>query len=142
MKLGVDLSVQDELDNLSPKYYYHEQEIEPFSFFANHSNIDSVRIRLWNSPFDEDGNPYGGGTNDLDHFLRLAKRAKKQGMQIILDFHYSDFWVDPSRQTLPKSYKNLKSFQEIKDALYRFTKDTLQVIKDNDIDFVANLYSE
>ena len=137
MKLGVDLSVLDEFYSLNPKYTYQGKEIEPFNFFAKHSNISAVRIRLWNNPFDEEGNPYGGGTNDLEHFLRMAKKAKSEGMDIILDFHYSDFWVDPSRQKLPKDWAKLKSYDEVVDAVYKFTFKTLKTIKDNNINLVA-----
>ena len=73
MKLGVDLSILDELLPLGAKDYYNHKEVEPFSFFADHSGIAMVRLRLWHHPYDENGNPYGGGTNDSDCFLRLAK---------------------------------------------------------------------
>lgn len=136
MKLGVDLSIQDEIDSLNPKYFYKGKEIEPFSFFKNHSHIDMVRIRLWHNPYDEEENPYGGGTNSLSVFLRLAKRAQKEGMRILLDFHYSDFWVDPSRQLLPKAWKD-KTKEELIEAVYYYTKETLEVIKDHGIDIAA-----
>ena len=137
MKLGVDLSIQDELDQLKPHYTHHGQEIEPFHFFAEHGGMSLVRIRLWNDPHDGDGNPYGGGTNDLDCFLRLAKRAKKEGMDVMLDFHYSDFWADPSHQECPKMWRGLTRFDDVKKALYEFTKKTLITIRDNGIDLAA-----
>ncbi len=136
MKLGVDLSIQDELNELNPKYYYHLKEVDPFHFFSHHSHISIVRIRLWYHPYDENGRPYGGGTNDINAFLRLAKKANKEGMQVLLDFHYSDFWVDPSRQTPPKAWANY-NFEELKEALYKYTKHTLLVAKENDIDIGA-----
>ena len=137
MKLGVDLSVLDELEKLHPQYTYQGKEIEPFSFFSNHSKISVVRIRLWNHPYDENGNPYGGGTNDLNAFLRLAKKAKANNMKVILDFHYSDFWVDPSRQKLTKDWAKLNNYEEVKEALYKYTYNTLKTIKENDIDLIA-----
>ncbi|MBR0294890.1 MAG: glycosyl hydrolase 53 family protein [Bacilli bacterium] len=137
MKLGVDLSIQEELDELNPKYTYKGKEINPYEFFSKHSKISTVRIRLWNDPYDKDGNPYGGGTNDLKTFLRIAKNAQDNKMKVMLDFHYSDFWVDPSRQKLPKAWEHLTSFNEVKDALYQFTYNTLKTIKDNHIDLEA-----
>ena len=136
MKLGVDLSMQEEMDALGTKYFYQDKEIEPFSFFAHHSHISSVRLRLWHNPYDEEGNPYGGGTNDLETFIRLAKRANKEGMSVLLDFHYSDFWTDPSRQFLPKAWKNY-SFLEVIDAVYQYTRDVLIRSKEEGIDIVA-----
>ena len=128
MKLGVDLSIQDELDELHPVYTYHGEKIEPFSFFANHSGISVVRLRLWHNPYDEEGHPYGGGTNDLETFIRLAKRANNAGMDVLLDFHYSDFWVDPSRQIPPKAWKGL-DYEGIKAALSQYTRETLLRLK-------------
>ena len=132
MKLGVDLSILDELNQLHPSFKYQGQEVEPFSFFANHSHIDMVRLRLWHNPYDEEGNPYGGGTNDLACFLRLAEKAKENGMQVLLDFHYSDFWVDPSRQKLPKAWVN-KTYQEVVDLVGEYTREVLIEAKKRDI---------
>ena len=105
MKLGVDLSILDELLPLGARYFYQGKPVEPFSFFAKHSGISMVRLRLWHHPYDENGYGYGGGGNDLECFLRLAKKAKEAGMAIMLDFHYSDFWVDPGKQNPPKAWK-------------------------------------
>ena len=137
MKLGVDLSVSEEFNKLNPVYRYKGKEIEPFSFFAHHSNISIVRIRLWNDPYDENGNPYGGGTNDLTTFIKIAKKAQKEGMGVVLDFHYSDFWVDPSRQKLPKAWEKYHCFKDVETALYEFTLNSLKEIKANGIDLVA-----
>jgi arabinogalactan endo-1,4-beta-galactosidase len=49
------------------------------------------------------GQGYGGGDNDLATTLALAKRAKAQGMKLLLDFHYSDFWTDPGQAVQTES---------------------------------------
>ena len=134
MKLGVDLSSLEELKEIGAKYSYMGKEIEPLSFFSHHSHISTIRIRLWNDPYDEDGNPYGGGTNDLPTFINIAKKAMKEGMKVMLDFHYSDFYVDPARQTLPKAWKDISSLDELANVLYEYTYKTLKEIKDNGID--------
>lgn len=136
MKLGVDLSVMDELQSLNPQYTYQGKPIEPFSFFAKHSGVSMVRLRLWNDPYDEQGRPYGGGTNDLPCFIRLAKKAIANGMEVMLDFHYSDFWVDPARQLCPKAWRN-KTFDEVVQLLGDYTRDTLLAIKKEGIDLAA-----
>ena len=136
MKLGVDLSILDELLPLGAKYFYQGKPIEPFSFFADHSGISMVRLRLWHHPYDKQGNPYGGGGNDLDCFLRLAKKAKNAGMPVMLDFHYSDFWVDPGRQRIPQAWEG-KNFLEIVKLIYDYTRDTLLKIRDNGIEVAA-----
>lgn len=45
-------------------------------------------------------------------------------MNILLDFHYSDFWADPANQIKPKAWKSL-SYDALKQQLYGYTKDTL-----------------
>ena len=136
MKLGVDLSIQDELASFSPRYSYQGKEVEPFSFFASHSGMSFVRLRLWHNPYDEEGNPYGGGSNDLPCFLRLAKKANVAGMKVLLDFHFSDFWVDPSRQTAPKAWRGL-DFEGTLKALECYVEETLQTLVNEGIDLVA-----
>ena len=52
------------------------------------------------------GETYGGGGNDVKTGLKIAKEATKYDMKILLDFHYSDFWTDPSVQLLQKSMES------------------------------------
>ena len=137
MKLGIDISSQKELDEIGAKYFYKGKQIEPFNFFASHCHISTARFRLWVDPYDEEGHPYGGGTNDLDTFIELAKRSQKEGMKVMLDFHYSDFYVDPSRQKLPKSWTKYHNFLEILKVMYEYTLNTLKTIKENGIDLIA-----
>lgn len=65
--------------------------------------MNLVRLRLWNDPYSEDGVPYGAGTNDLPRTVAMAKRLKAAGVDWMLDLHYSDFWADPGKQTIPKA---------------------------------------
>ena len=83
-----------------------------------------VRLRLWNDPYDEHGEDYGAGVCDLPVVLTLARRAKNAGMRWLLDFHYSDFWADPGKQTVPKAWRHLGE-RELDGAIYQYTKDVL-----------------
>ncbi|MDE6289437.1 MAG: arabinogalactan endo-1,4-beta-galactosidase, partial [Ureaplasma sp.] len=90
--------------------------------------INSIRLRLWVNPYDEKGNSYGGGHNDLDTTIFIIKQAKKYGFDdFLLDFQYSDFWADPSKNFLPKSWVNLSDNQLLEKA-YSYTFDTLNTI--------------
>lgn len=86
-----------------------------------------VRIRVWNDPYDSNGNGYGGGNNDVDKAIKIGKLATLAGMKVLIDFHYSDFWVDPSKYKAPKAWKNLDNLDKAK-ALYDFTYDSLDKI--------------
>ncbi len=83
-----------------------------------------VRLRLWNDPYDGAGEDYGGGVCDLAVVLELARRAKKAGLAWLLDLHYSDFWADPGKQTVPKAWRGLDE-AGLEAAVYRYTRDVL-----------------
>ena len=91
-----------------------------------------VRLRLWNDPYDENGEPYGAGTNDLDKTITLAKRAKALGMKVLLDFHYSDFWADPGKQNVPKAWKNFTK-EQLTSAVYGYTVFCLTKMQENGV---------
>src|SRR5699024_9184701 len=82
-------------------------------------------IRVWNDPYDADGNGYGGGNNDLDKAIKIGQRATQYGMQAQINFHYSDFCADPGKQMSPKEWMDF-SIEEKEAALYDYTKDSLE----------------
>ena len=59
------------------------------------AGINAIRLRVWVKP--EDPNGWSG----KDDVVRMAKRAAEAGMSVMIDFHYSDFFADPSRQNTP-----------------------------------------
>lgn len=83
-----------------------------------------VRLRLWNEPYDAQGRSYGAGVCDLPTVLTLARRAKSAGMDWLLDLHYSDFWADPGKQTVPKAWADMDA-DTLAHAVYQYTKDVL-----------------
>ena len=137
MRLGIDASSQLELDALGASYSYEGKPIDPWVFMVDHNGCSLMRIRVWVDPYDEDGNPYGAGTNDLQKAIILAKRALKDGYSLLLDFHYSDFWTDPAKQRIPKSWKNLTSVEAFAKQVYDYTKETLLVLKQEGIPLEA-----
>lgn len=92
------------------------------------NGVNYIRVRLWNNPFDENGNGFGGGNNDLDTLIEIGKRAAKEGLPLLVDFHYSDFWADPSKQQEPRAWKGFDIDQKC-DAIYEFTKSSLKKIR-------------
>lgn len=136
MKLGIDASTQLEVDAKNPHYLYGDREIEPWRFLHDHNGVSGMRLRLWLDPYDEDGRPYAGGTVDYPAFKRLAKRAMEAGYDIMLDFHYSDFWCDPGKQFIPKAWRGL-SLEETAETLYLYTKDTLRKTKEDGLNITS-----
>lgn len=127
---GMDISTLAELEKCGAKFYDFGKEGDLFDILKSYGT-NSVRIRLWNDPYDKDGNPYGAGTNDLETMISLAKRAKVHGMGILLDFHYSDFWADPGKQFKPKAWENMDA-AALEEAVYNYTADIMGVCREND----------
>lgn len=109
-------------------YGYDGKEQDVFMTLAQ-SGVNYIRLRVWNDPYDKDGNGYGGGNNDVATAIELGKRATKYGMKVSIDFHYSDFWADPKRQHAPKAWEGMSADEKC-DALYDFTKESLTKILD------------
>ena len=89
------------------------------------SGVNWVRLRVWNDPFDADGNGYGGGNNDLEAAKVMGKWASDAGLKVLIDFHYSDFWADPGKQQVPKAWAG-KTVDEKAALIEEFTKTSLE----------------
>ena len=130
---GMDASCVPALEASGVKYYNFEgKEQDVFQILAE-NGINYIRVRVWNHPFDENGNGFGGGNCDIQNALSIGKRATQYGMKLLVNFHYSDFWADPAKQMVPLAWKDM-TVEEKADALYLYTKESLQLLKDNGVD--------
>ncbi len=120
---GFDLSTLDEVERCRGKFYRDGKAQDAMDILRDCGG-NFVRLRLWNDPYDAQGQSYGAGVCDLPTVLSLAHRAKARGMGWLLDFHYSDFWADPGKQTIPKAWQGL-TLPELEQAVYRYTLDVL-----------------
>ncbi len=110
------------------KYYnFNGGERDVFKTLAE-KGITHMRGRVWNNPFDKDGNGYGGGNCDINTAVEIGKRATKYGMALLVDFHYSDFWADPGKQMVPLAWKDME-IEEKSEELYKYTKECLEKLK-------------
>lgn len=109
--------------------------VDDAGFFSllKESGVNYVRLRVWNNPYDDEGNGYGGGNNDLAKAVTMGKLATNAGMHVLIDFHYSDFWADPAKQSAPKAWSGY-SLEEKKAAVKQFTADSLKTLLDAGVD--------
>lgn len=91
------------------------------------AGVNWVRLRVWDNPFDANGNGYGGGNNDLGAAVTMGKWATAAGLKVLIDFHYSDFWADPGKQQAPKAWKDM-TVDEKADAVSTFTTESLRTL--------------
>ena len=96
---GMDLSTLLELDRCGAKYYDHGKERDILDIMKDY-DVDTIRLRLWNDPKSELGEPYGAGNNDLAETIAIGKKVTDAGFGVLLNFHYSDFWSERIEQRL------------------------------------------
>ncbi len=130
---GMDVSAVLALENSGVKYYNFDGEEQDVFMTLAQAGVNYIRLRVWNDPYDENGNGYGGGNNDVATAITLGQRATQYGMKVCIDFHYSDFWADPKKQFVPKAWEGM-DIEEKSDALYNFTLDSLTQILDAGVD--------
>ena len=116
--VGGDFSYVNEMLNCGAVYRVNGELIDPYTLFGTRgANIS--RLRLWHSP---DWNKGYSGYLDVEEAI---KRSKKAGMEILLDFHYSDTWADPQHQVIPKAWEDIEDVAILTDSLYEYTFRTL-----------------
>lgn len=130
---GMDSSAVLALENSGVKYYNFDGEEQDVFMTLAQAGVNYIRLRVWNDPYDENGNGYGGGNNDVATAIALGQRATKYGMKVCIDFHYSDFWADPKKQFVPKAWEGM-DIEEKSDALYNFTLESLTQLLDAGVD--------
>ncbi len=125
---GMDVSSVQSLEQSGVQYYRENGEQADLFQILAENGVNYIRVRVWNHPFDADGNSYGGGNSDVAAAAAIGKRAATYGMKLLVDFHYSDFWADPAKQKAPKAWEKM-SLTEKTGALYDFTYNSLKEIK-------------
>ena len=116
---GADLSYVNEMEDCGAEYFNSDnQPKDPFVLFKE-AGSNLIRIRLWHSP----------AWTNYSNFADVKKsilRAKEAGMEVLLDFHYSDTWADPGKQEIPAAWENeISNTNALGDLLYDYTYKTL-----------------
>ncbi len=127
---GTDVSSYLSIINSGATFYdYEGNALDEQGFFdlLASAGFNYIRLRVWNDPFDAQGNGYGGGNCDLAAALAMGQWATNAGMQVLIDFHYSDFWADPGKQQVPKAWKGYTAAQKA-EAVDEFTYNSLKTL--------------
>ena len=101
------------------------RERECLELLKNDYQMSAIRMRVWVNP--------RGGSCDKNELLAMARRVKALGMQLMVDFHYSDSWADPAKQPIPKAWEG-HTYKQMKRYLAQHTIEVLTLLKENDIE--------
>jgi arabinogalactan endo-1,4-beta-galactosidase len=114
---GADLSYVNEMEDCGAVYRNAGEPADPFVLFRSRG-CDLVRVRLWH-------HPQQGTYSNFGDVQKTIRRARQQGMEVLLDFHYSDTWADPHRQDIPEAWASVTDLNVLGDSLYNYTLNTL-----------------
>ena len=117
---GADVSFIPQIEDLGGVYQQDGLPEDPLIIFKDHG-VNYIRLKLWHSPSEN--------YNTLEKVLAMAQRIKTQNMGFLLDFHYSDSWADPGKQTKPAAWRDL-SFEALTDSVYAYTKHAVKALAD------------
>lgn len=129
--VGGDISLLPDYEAAGVQYRDRFGKIIPDLLpWLKEQGMNAMRVRLFVNP-----EAYTGSDKDpnakqsLDYITPLCKRIKDTGLDLMLDFHYSDTWADPAKQWTPKAWENL-SDEQLYEKIYEYTKASLQHLVD------------
>lgn len=121
--IGADLSFLKQAEEKGTVFKDNGQAKAGLQIFRDHG-YNWIRLRLFHTPTSL--------PNNLEYTLALAKDAKKLGYKFLLNYHYSDTWADPGKQTMPKAWQG-KSHTELTQAVFEYTRDTIAAFRDEGV---------
>lgn len=140
---GADVSMLDQLQRSGAVFRDEQGQPGELLPLMQARGLNWVRLRLWHHPVNaadvregdrlvsRQGQPVGGGNNDLAATVRMARQAKSLGLKLLLDFHYSDFWADPGKQTKPTAWATLHG-AALQNAVHDYTREVLLALQEAD----------
>lgn len=117
---GADVSWLSEMEAAKVKFFNSGgQETELLQILKG-KGMNAIRLRVWVNPQD--------GWCNVNDVVEKARRAKTAGYRIMIDFHYSDSWADPAKQTKPTAWLN-KDMPTLKTLVSSHTTTVLTALR-------------
>ena len=124
--LGADLGWITEYESLGHRFYDNQGREMECTALMKELGLNAVRHRVWVDPSKH------GNWCSKEDLLEKCIRARDLDMEILLDFHYSDWWADPAKQNIPAAWSG-HDYQQMKQDLWNHTVEVLNYLKDNNI---------
>ena len=126
--VGADISAVPAAEARGTKYSDNGVTNDILQILKDHG-FNYIRLRVFVQPTNSGG--YIGPQGYCDpaaHCRDGARRVKDAGMGLLIDFHYSDTWADPGKQTKPLAWRQLPLDQLIQ-TVHDYTKDAVAQLK-------------
>lgn len=124
--MGADLSYINQILDFGGTFSDSGEIVDPYLIFKKHG-ANVARFRLFHTPSwtkELYGNEGTQMYNDFADIKLGIEKVKDLGIQVCLDFHYSDTWADPGKQIIPAAWDSL-SIEILHDSIYNYTYKTL-----------------
>ncbi|MFV8324389.1 glycoside hydrolase family 53 protein [Flavobacterium sp. ZS1P14] len=121
---GADVGWLPQMEATGYKFYDADGSEKDCLQLLKDRGVNTIRLRVWVNP----SNDKVSGHCSAAETVTMAVRAQKMGMRIMIDFHYSDSWADPGKQTKPAAWTK-HSFLELLNDVYQHTFDVLYALK-------------
>ncbi len=116
---GADVSFVPQMEGWGTKWRDKNGRQRDILQILKDQGINSIRLRVWTT---------NSGASSKQEVVSMCKRAKSKGMNVMIDFHYSDTWADPGNQTIPSAWTD-HSVTALAQKVYDHTYDVLSAIK-------------
>ena len=128
--VGGDISLLPSYEQYNTPYYDRDGKTisDVVTYVKESCGWNAIRVRIFVDPKERTSSK-SGVVQDLTYVKKLGKRVKDAGMKLMVDFHYSDCWADPSYQDIPSRWKGNTSNEALADSVYSFTKNCLTELK-------------
>ena len=120
---GADVSWVSEMEKDGKTFRTADGKTADIFAVLAETGVNAIRLRVWVNPYN--------GWSGKDDVVKLATRAAKAGMALMIDFHYSDFFADPNRQLIPSAWKADKDdLEKMSKHVSDHTTEVLKALKD------------
>ena len=120
---GADISWVSEMEKDGRQFRISDGKTADIFAVLAETGVNAIRLRVWVDPYN--------GWSGKDDVVKLATRAAKAGMALMIDFHYSDFFADPNRQMIPAAWKaDQGDLTKMAKHVADHTTEVLKALKD------------
>lgn len=119
---GADISWVSEMEKDGKTFRTSDGKAADIFDVLKETGVNAIRLRVWVDPYN--------GWSGKDDVIKLAGRAAKAGMALMIDFHYSDFFADPNRQLIPAAWKaDQNDLEKMAKRVSGHTTEVLNALK-------------
>ena len=116
---GVDISMLRQVEENGGLFYDDGNQVDAMELFKS-KGFNTARVKVWHTP--------SLNYNSANKVLETALRATSAGLDVLLNFHYSDTWADPSNQHKPSAWDDL-NFETLCDSVRQYSHGLVTRLK-------------